>query len=164
MVVLSIVGIDPNWRHLIPPGQNRVISEGHCVEECTRKSFPKNGINIFAVMMQTHTIGREIELQHIRGSELLPSVAHDNNIDADYQEFRRLSQSVRVLPGDRLVAKCIYDSSQRKAITLGGTTIREESCIVYSMYYPRQNRLTTCHSLVSLPTVLRSVGIIELAM
>ncbi|TMW43530.1 hypothetical protein DOY81_011390, partial [Sarcophaga bullata] len=67
------------------------------------------------------------------------------------------------MPGDRLIAECVYDSSSRKAITLGGLTMKEESCIVLSLYYPRQNKLTTCHSLPSLPTVLHSLGIEQLA-
>ena len=31
------VGMDPNWRHIIPPHQPRVVSEGHCVADCTNK-------------------------------------------------------------------------------------------------------------------------------
>lgn len=44
----------------------------------------------------------------------------------------------------------------------GGPTGREETCIAYTMYYPRQKDLTTCHSSPSLPTVLHSLGIDEL--
>ncbi|CAD7081233.1 unnamed protein product [Hermetia illucens] len=160
--VLSI-GMDPNWRHIIPPGQKRVISEGQCLEDCTGFAFPAQGINIFAVMMQTRMIGKEVKLRQIRRNEELPPIAHDSNIDPNYQEYRRLPQEVRSLPGDRLIAECIYDSSSRKTITLGGLTTREESCIVLTLYYPRQKELTTCHSLPSLPTVLHSLGIEDLA-
>lgn len=55
----------------------------------------------------------------IRQSEELFPIAHDSNVDSSYQDFRRLSHPVRSLPGDRLIAECIYDSSSRKAITLG---------------------------------------------
>ncbi|XP_058985307.1 MOXD1 homolog 2-like [Musca domestica] len=160
--VLSI-GMDPNWRHIIPPGQNQVISEGQCMEDCTAYAFPPEGIRIFAVMMRTHLIGKEVKLRQIRQNEELPPIAHDSNIDVAYQDFRRLSTPVHAMPGDRLVAECIYDSSSRKAITLGGLTMKEESCIVLTLYYPRQNKLTTCHSLPSLPTVLHSLGIEQLA-
>lgn len=159
--VLS-VGMDPNWRHIIPPGQGHVVSEGHCVGECTRKAFPRDGINVFAVMMKTHQIGRQIKLRQIRYREELLPIAHDRNMDYNYQEYRRLDSPVRVLPGDRLIAECIYDSSKRSAITLGGLTTREETCLVLTLYYPRQKELTTCHSLPSLPTVLHSLGINEL--
>uniref|UniRef100_A0A1B0FFJ9 DOMON domain-containing protein n=1 Tax=Glossina morsitans morsitans TaxID=37546 RepID=A0A1B0FFJ9_GLOMM len=160
--VLSI-GMDPNWRHIIPPGQKRVVSLGQCLEDCTGAAFPSQGINIFAVMMRSHQIGKEIKLRQIRQTEELFPIAYDNNVDANYQDFRRLAHPVRSLPGDRLVAECIYDSSSRKAITLGGLTMKEETCTVLTLYYPRQKRLTTCHSLPSLPTVLHSLGIEQLA-
>ncbi|XP_053685794.1 MOXD1 homolog 2-like [Sabethes cyaneus] len=160
--VLS-VGLDPNWRHIIPPGQEKVVSEGHCIGSCTEKGLPKEGINIFAVMTRTHLIGRQVKLRQIRGSEEHQPIVHDTNIDPSYQDYRRLPAPVKVLPGDSLIAECIYDSSSRKSITLGGMTTREEICLVLTLYYPRQKELTSCHSLPSLPTVLHSLGIEELA-
>lgn len=185
--------MDPNWRHIIPPLQEKVISEGHCIEDCTRRAFPKTGISIFAVMMRTHMIGKEIKLRHVRMNEEFAPIALDRNVDPNYQEFRRLPSAVRTMPGDRLISECTYDSSSRDQITLGkfntvvqrpnpfefasiisffssnfplagGLTTREESCVVLTYYYPRQKRLTTCHSLPSLPTVLHSLGIEELAV
>lgn len=189
------LGMDPNWRHIIPPLQEKVISEGHCIEDCTRRAFPKTGISIFAVMMRTHQIGKEIKLRHVRNNEEFAPIALDRNVDPNYQEFRRLPSAVRTMPGDRLISECTYDSSSRDQITLGklifgqflyyieclrtcdftmriffvhysigGLTTREESCVVLTYYYPRQKRLTTCHSLPSLPTVLHSLGIEELAV
>ncbi|XP_021710974.1 MOXD1 homolog 2 [Aedes aegypti] len=160
--VLS-VGIDPNWRHIIPPGQEKVVSEGHCIGACTQQSFPQEGINIFAVMTRTHLIGRQVKLRQIRGNEELQPIVHDTNVDPSYQDYRWLPTPVKALPGDSLIAECIYDSSSRKSITLGGMTTREEICLVLTLYYPRQQALTSCHSLPSLPTVLHSLGIQELA-
>lgn len=158
------VGMDPNWRHIIPPGQNRVISSGHCVSECTRQAFSASaGINMFAVVMKTHRIGRQVALRHVRNGLEQAPIAADDNLDADYQEYRRLSSAVRILPGDHLIAECSYNSSGRSAITLGGLTSREETCLVMGLYYPRQKHLTACHSLPSLPTVLHSLGIQELS-
>lgn len=161
--VLS-VGMDPNWRHIIPPGQPYVVSEGHCITECTRQAFPYPGIFVFAVMMRTHAIGKQVRLRQIRGKEELPPIAQDNNIDPNYLEYRRLPNNIRVAPGDRLIAECTYDSSSRKSITLGGMTTKEETCLVLTLYYPRQKQLTACHSLPSLPTVLHSLGIQELVV
>ncbi|XP_049295194.1 MOXD1 homolog 2-like [Anopheles funestus] len=160
--VLS-VGLDPNWRHIIPPRQEKVVSQGHCIGACTQHAFPRDGINIFAVMSRTHLIGRQVKLRQIRGSMELQPIMRDTNIDPSYQDYRRLTVPARVLPGDSLVAECIYDSSSRKSITLGGMTTREEICIILTLYYPRQRELTSCHSLPSLPTVLHSLGIEELA-
>lgn len=111
--------MDPNWRHIIPPFHGRVVSEGHCIENCTQKAFPRQGISIFAVMMRTHMIGKEIKLRHIRRETEFVPIAYDRNIDPNYQEYRRLPMAVRTLPGDRLIAECTYDSSGRDQITLG---------------------------------------------
>lgn len=157
------VGMDPNWRHIIPPGQQRVVSSGHCVSECTRQAFGHTGINMFAVVMKTHRIGRQVVLRHVRGNSELPPIAADDNLDADYQEYRKLTSPTRIAPGDHLIAECTYNSSGRTAITLGGLSSREETCLVMGLYYPRQKALTACHSLPSLPTVLHSLGIQRLS-
>lgn len=160
--VISI-GMDPNWRHIIPPGQQRVVSSGHCVSECTKQAFGHSGINMFAVVMKTHRIGRQVVLRHVRGGSELPPIAADDNLDADYQEYRKLTAPVRISPGDHLIAECTYNSSGRTAITLGGLSSREETCLVMGLYYPKQRSLTACHSLPSLPTVLHSLGIQRLS-
>lgn len=160
--VISI-GMDPNWRHIIPPGQQKVVSSGHCVADCTRQAFPHGGINMFAVVMKTHKIGKQVSLMHIRGGVELPPIASDDNIDSNYQEYRRLGVPTRILPGDHLITQCTYNSSGRTAITLGGLNSREEICLVMGLYYPKQKALAACHSLPSLPTVLHSLGIQELS-
>lgn len=156
---LMPIGIEPNWHHIIPPGQNRVVSQGHCIEQCTNAAFPTEGINIFATMTRTHQIGVEVKLRQIRNTQELAPIVSDNNIDPNHQGFRRLPQVTRSFPGDRLIAECVYDTSARRAITLGGPSMKEESCVVFMMYYPRQNKLISCHSSPSLATVLHSLGI-----
>ncbi|XP_059472365.1 MOXD1 homolog 2-like [Neocloeon triangulifer] len=158
--VLS-VGMDPNWRHIIPPGQPAVVSEGHCIGTCTQRSLPRQGVQVFGVMLHTHLLGRRVRLRHIRGERELAPLASDSNYDAGYQEFRRLPNPTQVMPGDHLISECVYNSSARNAITLGGLTIREEMCLAVTLYWPRVN-LSLCYSLPSLPTVLHSLGIHEL--
>ncbi|XP_034935719.1 MOXD1 homolog 2 isoform X2 [Chelonus insularis] len=155
------VGIDPNWRHIIPPGQREVVSEGHCVADCTGQTIPESGVNMFAVIMHTHQLGRKVRLRQIRASEELPPIVSDTNYDPNYQEYRRLQRPVKVYPGDHLVAECTYSSESRTTMTLGGLTTREETCLVSALYYPRIE-LSLCYSLPSLPTVLQSLGIQKL--
>ncbi|XP_043278026.1 MOXD1 homolog 2 [Venturia canescens] len=156
------VGIDPNWRHIIPPGQPQVVSEGHCVADCTRQTVPGSGVNMFAVIMHTHQLGRRVRLRQIRGGEEMPPIASDTSYDPNYQEYRRLQRPVKVYPGDHLIAECTYSSESRKSMTLGGLTTKEETCLVSALYYPRID-LSLCYSLPSLPTVLHSLGIQKLS-
>lgn len=64
-VKYACAGMDPNWRHIIPPGHSQVISEGHCIDECTQRVLPAAGISIFAVLMQTYNIGSQIRLRQV---------------------------------------------------------------------------------------------------
>ena len=92
------VGIDPNWRHIIPPGQREVVSEGHCVADCTGQTVPESGVNMFAVIMHTHQLGRKVRLRQIRAGEEMPPIASDTNYDPNYQEYRRLQRPIKVYP------------------------------------------------------------------
>ena len=92
------VGIDPNWRHIIPPGQREVVSEGHCVADCTGQTVPESGVNMFAVIMHTHQLGRKVRLRQIRTGEEMPPIASDTNYDPNYQEYRRLQRPIKVYP------------------------------------------------------------------
>ncbi|XP_014208598.1 MOXD1 homolog 2 [Copidosoma floridanum] len=158
--VLSI-GIDPNWRHIIPPGQPEVISEGHCISRCTGEMLPDKGVNVFGVVMHTHQLGKKARLRQIRDGKELAPIAADSSYDPNYQEFRRLQRPVKVMPGDHLIAECTYSSRTRQTITLGGVTTKEETCLVSALYYPRID-LSLCYSLPALRTVLHSLGIEEL--
>lgn len=95
--VLS-VGIDPNWRHIIPPGQPEVISEGHCITRCTESSVPLNGVNIFSVIMHTHQLGKKVRLRQIRQGREMPPIASDMSYDPSYQEYRSLQRPAKLYP------------------------------------------------------------------
>ncbi|CAG0885313.1 unnamed protein product [Darwinula stevensoni] len=157
--VLSL-GIHPNWKHLIPPGQKTVVSQGHCVPACTEE-IPSGGISAFAAILHTHLIGEKVSVRQIRGEKELPPIASDDSYDFNYQEYREFSEPRKILPGDHLVTECVYNSHQRGAMTLGGYSTREEMCLAFIYYYPRMD-LSICYSLPSLSTVLQSLGIQEL--
>jgi Copper type II ascorbate-dependent monooxygenase, C-terminal domain len=55
----------------------------------------------------------------IRDNNETQPIIVDSNIVPNYQEFRYLPTPVKALPGDQLIAECIYDSATRKYITLG---------------------------------------------
>uniref|UniRef100_A0A6A7G1R7 MOXD1 homolog 2-like n=2 Tax=Hirondellea gigas TaxID=1518452 RepID=A0A6A7G1R7_9CRUS len=159
--VLS-VGLDPSWKHLIPPEQPSVLSSGHCVSECTQKALPSTGIKVFGAVVQTHLLGREVKIRHLRNGIELDPIAQDKNYDYNYLEYRLMKTPTTVMPGDDLISECRYNSLKRSAITLGGINTRDEMCLSYLFYWPRSS-LSLCHSKPSLNTVLQSLGIQELS-
>lgn len=112
------IGIEPNWKHIIPPGHKNVYSEGHCISDCTQSSFPLQGINLLAIMFRTNWIGKETRFKIIR-KNIEHELAVEHSISPNRQEFQILHKPVTSLPGDQLIVNCIYDSSSRTSITLG---------------------------------------------
>lgn len=159
--VLSL-GMDPDWKHLIPPKQRTVVSEGHCVAECTQSVLPLSGIHVFGTILHTHLLGRKVRLRHLRKNREFEPIVEDNNYNVDYQEYRELQQPRHIRPGDHIVTECMYNSRERNTITLGGFKTRDEMCLSFLFYWPRVD-LSFCHSKPSLSTVLQSLGIQELS-
>ncbi|ROT86052.1 putative MOXD1-like 2 [Penaeus vannamei] len=129
------------------------------------------GINVFAVILHTHLLGRKVRVRHLRDGRELEPIAQDNNYDFNYQEYRALNTPRTVLPvsgrcrvcgGDHLIGECTYNSRERSTITLGGFKTRDEMCLSFLFYWPRVD-LSLCHSKPSLNTVLHSLGIQELS-
>lgn len=84
----------------------------------------------------------------------------DNHYDFNFQSSRqpRSENGGHVLPGDELFVECDYDTSQRQQPTFGGLSTREEMCLGFMLYYPRQE-LADCRSLPSLSTFMSFLGI-----
>ncbi|KAK2711326.1 hypothetical protein QYM36_012494 [Artemia franciscana] len=155
---LLSLGMDVTWKHLIPPGQKRVLSQAHCIADCTEKGLPPPGVNVFAVMGHTHLLGREVRLRHIRGNKELSPILVDDAYDVGYQEFHELKSPARILPGDHLISECVYNSESRSTLTIGGLSTRHEMCLLYALYWPRTH-LSICYSSGDLSTALRSMGV-----
>lgn len=158
------IGLSYNDKNSIPP-QAVVPLSGHCVAECTRVGlrhlqgnkpealFNKsghdsddNGIHIFAAQMHTHLTGVSSWTEHIRGGKLVAELQRDDHYSPHFQEIRLLPRPLsHVLPGDALVHYCLYNTSDRVNITLGGFGTRDEMCISYLHYYPKVE-LEVCKS------------------
>lgn len=64
--LLRLSGVDPNWRHMIPPRQSHVVSEGYCVGACTKAAFNESeNINIFAALAKMSFIGKQLRVRHV---------------------------------------------------------------------------------------------------
>lgn len=157
------VGIEANFLHIIAPGFKRVISAGHCTSNCTQKALPVEGINVFGVNMQTHSLGRKIKISVVRDGEELAPIAQESNLNSDYIENRVLSRISKLLPGDHVTVECTYNTYERERFTLGGDSDDEEVCMATLMYYPRQEQLVSCNSQTNVANLLSALGIEKLS-
>lgn len=113
-----------------------------------------------SVVLHSHLAGRRLSLKHIRQGKELPRIVQDNHFDFDYQQSHAIQKEVNVLPGDELVAECVYSTLNRTKPTLGGYAASEEMCLAFIMYYPRTH-LTSCFSMTPVEDLFKTLGVIS---
>ncbi|KAG5682780.1 hypothetical protein PVAND_012111 [Polypedilum vanderplanki] len=156
------VGIQPVWTHIIPPGFRKVSSIGYCTGKATEKLLNEDGITIIGIQMLTHEMGKTIKVRLVRnGKEHFP-IAQDHNLDSEYLEYRTFNKGIKVLPGDDIVVECNYDSFDKSKLTLGGFGAQQEICLATLVYYPRQEKMSTCQSKPKTKNFLKSLNIEKL--
>lgn len=96
----------------------------------------------------TFETGVKTFTKHYREGKEIEELNRDNYYSSHFQEIRLLDKPVNVLPGDALVNHCVYSTTDRPNITLGGFGIYDEMCVTYLHYYP-QVGLEVCKSSVN---------------
>ena len=152
------LGTESSMLLMIPPLQEEFTATGYCPSECTRQSLPEDGITVFSWFPHTHLAGRKLRVRQIRDGVELPRTMEDNNFDAAFQANREPAAEVRILPGDTLLTECVYSTAGRSVPTHGGLSTQDEMCFAQLFYYPVAS-LGSCHSGVTFPTLLKSLGI-----
>ncbi|KAL4649087.1 DBH-like monooxygenase protein 1 isoform X1 [Arapaima gigas] len=155
------MGVWVSLYHMLPPGLPGYVSEGHCTQQCLQETLDQempSGIQVFAVLMHSHLAGRAIRVRHFRNQEELPHLAQDDEFDFNFQEFQYLPQERLLLPGDSVITECKYNTQDRKNMTWGGLSTRDEMCLSYLLYYPQVN-LARCESLPEITGQLKFIGV-----
>ncbi|XP_063608834.1 DBH-like monooxygenase protein 1 [Penaeus indicus] len=130
---------------VVPPRLPYWKVAGHCDSACTQAAIPDDGVSVFMVFLHSHYLARAIRLRHFRGDRELKPMAVDSHFDADFQQSRRLSKEVQLLPGDHLTVECDYDSRGRNKSTFTGWASEDEMCQAFINYYPRVD-MALCRS------------------
>ncbi|KAI4499302.1 hypothetical protein M0802_005562 [Mischocyttarus mexicanus] len=143
---ILVAGVAVSPLHFIPPRQKEYATAGYCTPHCTNTMFPEDGVNVISVVLHSHLAGRRVSLKHIRKGKELSRIAEDNHFDFDYQQSHTLKKEVKILPGDELVAECVYRTMDRANPTLGGYAATQEMCLVFVLHYPR-TPLAACYSM-----------------
>lgn len=160
---LLSIGIQPAWTHVIPPGFRKVTSIGYCTGRCNKDALPSDGISVIGLHMQTHEMGKSIKVGLVRsdGIEQHP-IGQDYNLNSEYLEYRSLANHVQIYPNDDLIVECSYNSYEKTKLTLGGFDSQQEVCQATLIYYPRQQRLTSCQSKPKTKNFLKSLNVEKL--
>ncbi|XP_076680206.1 MOXD1 homolog 1-like [Andrena cerasifolii] len=155
---ILVAGVAVSPLHLIPPKQREYATAGYCTPHCTNTMFPEAGINVVSVALHSHLAGRRLSLKHIRQGKELPRIVQDNHFDFEYQQSHTLGKEVKVLPGDELVAECVYGTLDRTKPTLGGYAASQEMCLAFVVHYPR-TPLAACYSMTPVKDLFKTLGV-----
>lgn len=153
------IAIQPNFLHIIAPGFKRILSVAHCTSDCTQKALSPEGINVFGVNMQTHSLGRKIKIGIVRNGEEIEPLAQESSLNSEYLENRVFDKVKKILPGDHITVECTYNTFKREQFTLGGDSADEEVCMATLLYYPKQDQLVSCYSQSNIANLLKALGI-----
>ncbi|XP_062515545.1 DBH-like monooxygenase protein 1 homolog [Corticium candelabrum] len=136
------------FQMLLPPRRDDVITENICPAACTEAGLPSDGVNVFGVMLHSHTAGKGIWVEHSRNGVRLPNIDSNYNYDFNFQDIVLLQNEVKVLPGDDVQVFCDYDTTKRDHVTVGGEGTQEEMCVAFFLVYPKP-QLAICLSQIS---------------
>eukprot|EP00004_Rigifila_ramosa_P007337 TRINITY_DN182_c0_g2_i1.p1 TRINITY_DN182_c0_g2~~TRINITY_DN182_c0_g2_i1.p1 ORF type:complete len:566 (-),score=123.84 TRINITY_DN182_c0_g2_i1:40-1737(-) len=125
----------------IPAGESNFHISNECPTGCTSNKIPADGVRVFGVNLHMHLTGKKAWLQHIRGTTELPLLGDEPYYDFAFQHS--VARDVMLMPGDRMIMNCIYDTTERTAPTVGGEGTYNEMCFGFLTYYPYNPDLAT---------------------
>lgn len=155
---ILVAGVAVSPLHLVPPKQKEYATAGYCTPHCTNTMFPEEGVNVVSVVLHSHLAGRRLSLKHIRNGKELPRIVQDNHFDFEYQQSHTLEKEVKILPGDELIAECVYRTLDRARPTLGGYAASQEMCLAFVVHYPR-TPLAACYSMTPVKDLFKTLGV-----
>lgn len=125
----------------LEPGKEIVARTTVCTPECTKR-WPSDGITAFSVFFHMHQRGRNQRVQIIRDGREVNALSSIRSFEYGYQYSKNLGE-VKLLPGDRLITTCEFDTSKDKEPVPGGLASKEEMCFAWIDYYPA-NKVLAC--------------------
>jgi hypothetical protein len=117
----------------IPPGDPAYEFVATCSGDATANILTEP-MHVFGSFLHAHQIGSVMYTEVERGGDVIGEIARQDPFDFNMQKFQ--DADFDVMPGDQLQTHCIYDSTERTDVTLGGPASEEEMCINFMMYYP----------------------------
>lgn len=123
----------------LEPGQELVAHSTVCTPECTDR-WPSEGITAFSVFHHMHYRGRNARVQVIRDGEEISPLSSLRDFEYGYQFSKNLNQ-IKLLPGDKFITTCEYDTSEDTRPVPGGQSSKDEMCFAWVDYYPANSVL-----------------------
>jgi hypothetical protein len=118
----------------LEPGKESVKHSTVCTPECT-SNWPKEGITAFSVFHHMHFRGRNTQVQIIRDGKEIAPLSTLRSFEYGYQ-FSKSLNHIKLLPGDKFITTCDFDTTKDTKPAQGGQSSQEEMCFAWVDYYP----------------------------
>jgi hypothetical protein len=125
----------------LEPGKELVEHSTVCTPECTGK-WPKEGITAISVFHHMHYRGRNARVQIIRDGKEIEPLSKLYDFEYGYQ-FSKNVDSYKLLPGDKIITTCVYNTMNDTKPVPGGLPSQDEMCFAWVDYYPA-NTVLAC--------------------
>lgn len=125
----------------LEPGQPSVKHSTVCTPECTDR-WPSEGITAVSVFHHMHYRGRNAQVQIIRDGKEIAPLSSLRDFEYGYQ-FSKSLNSITLLPGDKFITTCDFDTSNDTEPVPGGLPSEAEMCFAWVDYYPA-NTVIAC--------------------
>lgn len=131
---------------VLQPGQPAEELLGECPSACLQSPhLPTDGVSVISIGVHQHLLGRKQWVQHIRNGTELPPLVEQDFFNFNYQGGQPAAPNTTLMPGDRLITHCVWDTTSQTAPVYGGEGTQQEMCYSFALYYPaNQNTLRRC--------------------
>ena len=120
---------------MLPPGKSSTSIDSNCPATCTSE-WPDSGLTVLTTFTHMHRRGISASTRHIRNGLELEPLMVTRYYDFNYQTNAYLPHNfTKLMPGDRLLTRCEYDTFSDTLPVRGGFSSEEEMCYIFVEYY-----------------------------
>lgn len=143
-------GAVENWTaQIIPPKAKDFRMDYHCRSSCFTNLFDTSEeIKVFSAMPHAHLFGKEVITTVVRDGKDVEYITNNKKYDFNHQYYNFLSKPVTLKKGDSIKTTCAYNTMRHKQFILGGLSTRDEMCLNFIWYYPRNSGMNNCQEYI----------------
>ncbi|CAI5491524.1 unnamed protein product [Closterium sp. Naga37s-1] len=119
----------------VPPAMPSWTLANSCPGECTAAVFKNQSVKIVGSILHEHNIGRQVYTEVLRGGSAVATINRIDYFDYASQQTMPVQPEFELLPGDEIRTTCVWDSTSRSNVTVGGPAAENEMCVNYLVYY-----------------------------
>uniref|UniRef100_A0A2C9K6P8 DOMON domain-containing protein n=1 Tax=Biomphalaria glabrata TaxID=6526 RepID=A0A2C9K6P8_BIOGL len=120
----------------LPPGQSKIQKVGVCTSSCTSLLF-KETVYVNSATNHMHLLGSSMRIELLRKGVVITNLTNEEDFDYNTPFTQDYEVPVKVLPGDEIVTRCVYNTESSNDYVYYGDATSDEMCYGYLTMYPK---------------------------